>query len=258
MKKVILISGGIIIVLIVVGIIVIGSNIGGIIKKAVNTYGPDITKTELRLGDVNVSIFSGSVKLKDFFLGNPTGFQSPYAMKVNSVSVDIDLGSLTSDTIVINKIEIISPEISYEKSARSDNFQTIMNNVTSSSKHENKAKEEPGKKEEAGKKIFIKDFIIKQAKVLVSTPMVKRSFTTTLPDIHLQNIGGDKGGVPPSEAVQKIVAVLYQKLTSPEINKLVNENLKSLKKNIESTRKELESVKSPEEASKILKGLLGK
>jgi len=47
-------------VVVVVVFLVVGiSNIGPIIKKAVNTYGPDITKTAVRLGDVDVSVFSG-------------------------------------------------------------------------------------------------------------------------------------------------------------------------------------------------------
>jgi len=41
------------------------------IKNAVNTYGPEMTKTEVRLGDVGVSLLSAEAELKDFLLGNP-------------------------------------------------------------------------------------------------------------------------------------------------------------------------------------------
>ncbi len=62
MKK-LLIIGGIVVVVAVVFLVVGISNIGPIIKKAVNAYGPDITKTAVRLGDVDVSVFSGQASL---------------------------------------------------------------------------------------------------------------------------------------------------------------------------------------------------
>jgi len=250
MKKWFFIIGGIVIVIIIVGIIIVASNIGGIVKKAVNEYGPKITKTELRLGEVDVSIFSGSVELEDFFLGNPKGFRTPYAMKVDSIDVDVQLRSLAGDTIVINKIEIDEPDINYEKTSGTDNFQAIMNNVASTSKKEKSARMQKQSKEGPGKKIFIKDLIIKEPKVRVSVPRLNRSFKVTLPDIHLKNIGEDKGGVVPAEAVRRVVQVLYEKLTSPEMKSLLKQSLQSI-------RKDLESAKTPGEAGKILKGLLG-
>ncbi|MBL0715005.1 MAG: hypothetical protein JJV98_15035 [Desulfosarcina sp.] len=79
MKRLVLI--GCALVLVVMAIVFLGlSNLGPIIKKAVNTYGPQITQTEVRLGDAGVSVFTGEVKLKEFLLGNPKGFSSPQAL----------------------------------------------------------------------------------------------------------------------------------------------------------------------------------
>ena len=53
MKKWIFIGLGLVVV--VAAVLVIGiSNLGPIIKTAVNKYGPAITKTELRIHDVNI------------------------------------------------------------------------------------------------------------------------------------------------------------------------------------------------------------
>jgi len=103
-------------IVVVIAIIIFGlSNLGPIIKKAVNSYGPKITKTELHVDDVGVSIFSAEAKIKNFFLGNPSGFKTPSAMEVGSVLVDVDEKSLSNNTIVIDRIEVIRPEITYEK-----------------------------------------------------------------------------------------------------------------------------------------------
>jgi len=67
MKKWIYIGIGAVVV--VIAVIIFGlSNLGPIIKRAVNSYGPQITKTELHVADVNVSLFSGEAKIKKFFL----------------------------------------------------------------------------------------------------------------------------------------------------------------------------------------------
>ena len=89
-------------------VLVVGlSNLGPVIKSAVNTYGPEITKTDVRLGDVKVSLFSAEAQLKDFYLGNPKGFKSPQAMKVRSIKMDVNEKSITTDTIVVDRIEVV-------------------------------------------------------------------------------------------------------------------------------------------------------
>jgi len=165
MKKWILIGGGAVVAVIIVVVIIIATNLGPMIKKAVNTYGPDITKTKVSLGDVDVSLFSGKATLKKLFLGNPKGFTSPFAMKVGSILVDIDEKSIAGDTIIIDRIEVVAPDISYEKIKGTDNFQTIMKNVTSSVGSEKQAAGKQQEKKKGGKKLLIKDFVVKGGKV---------------------------------------------------------------------------------------------
>jgi uncharacterized protein involved in outer membrane biogenesis len=129
MKKWILLGVGAVVLIIIIVVVVGLSKLGPIIKTAINTYGPRITKTEVRVGDVGISIFSGEAKLKDFFLGNPKGFRSAQAMRVGSIFVGVNEKSLAGDTIIIEKIEVVRPDITYEKSGGGDNFNAILSNV---------------------------------------------------------------------------------------------------------------------------------
>ena len=99
MKKWILIVLSVITVIIIIFLVAGLSNLGPLIKNAVNTYGPTITKTEVRLGDVGISLLSAEVKLKDFYLGNPKGYSSPYALQVGAIYLDAQERSLTGKTI---------------------------------------------------------------------------------------------------------------------------------------------------------------
>jgi uncharacterized protein involved in outer membrane biogenesis len=255
MKKWIYVGGAIVIIVVI--LLVVGvSNLGPIVKRAVNTYGPKITQTAVRLEDVSVSIFSGEATLKDFVLGNPKGFKAPSAIRVGSVYVNVDEGSLTGDTIVIDNIEVVRPEITYEKIRGTDNFQTILNNVNramgSSKASENKSGTEGG-----GKKLVIENFVVKQGKVNLTVSMIgEQSVVATLPDIHLKGIGKKGGGVSPEKAFKQILAVLYGEITSPVVTNALNEQLKALGGRAQALGEETAS-KALDKAGKDVKKQLG-
>lgn len=232
MKKWIFIGLGAIVVLLIVVVVVGISKLGPIVKMAINTYGPQITDTELHVDDVGVSIFSAEAKLKKFFLGNPKGFKSPSAMKVGSVYVDVDEGSITKDPITIKKVEVVGPEITYEKQGKTDNFKSILNNVQKNVPKGESAKKEPAK-EGPGKQLIINDFILKNGKVNLSVEMPggvlgDQKIKADLPDIHLKDIGKKKGGASPAEIAKEIFAALYGEIQSPRVMGALNDQLKKL------------------------------
>jgi len=269
-KKWIFIIGGSIVILVVIALIVGVSNIGPLIKKAVNTYGPEITGTEVHLGDVKVSLFSGEAKLKNFYLGNPAGFKSRKAMTMESIYVNLNEKSLAGDTISIEKVEIEAPVITYEKTGHGDNLRTILNNVkrkagTTSGRGAAKSPQNKGK----GKKLLIKDLVIKGGKVSLTLFGLggKNSLSVDIPDIHLKNVGkGDKGAVP-AEVLEQVLEALYKKVTSRAVKTTFNEQLKALSPQLKEltggARKDLETQggkkveKQLDTATEKLKGLLG-
>ena len=229
MKKWILIGVAAILVIGVIIVVVGLSNIGPMIKKAVNTYGPTITKTDVKLDDVGVSLLSAEASLKGFLLGNPKGFQSPQAIKVGSISVNVDEKSLTQDTIVIDRIEVIKPEITYEKIKGTDNFQTILANVKKSVGAEGKSEKSKEQGSESGKKLVINNFIVKGGQVNLAMELLGgKVVSSSLPDIHLKDLGKKEGGASPAETFEKIFKALYAKITSPDVTAMLSKELKGL------------------------------
>ena len=266
MKKLLIIGG--VLLVIIVAVVVIGlSKLGPIIKHAVNTYGPEMTKTEVSVSDVGISIFAGQAKLKNFFLGNPKGFKSPQAMKVGSIYVDVNEKSLTSDTVIVETVEVVRPEITYEKKSRTDNFKTILNSVKSTASKSKSSKKQSGK-EGGGKKLVISNFIVKQGKVNLAVSMVPGSNITasaSLPDIHLKDVGKKGGGATPEQVFKEVFAVLYKSITSPAVTASLNKELKALTSRMdksvdEVTKKVAKEVPKQEleTVTESVKGLLGK
>ncbi len=267
MKKV-LIAVGVVIVLVLALLFFGISKLGPIIKQAVNTEGPKITGTELRLGDVDIALFSGRAKLQDFLLGNPGGFDSPRALTVKSIQVDVDEKSLTGDTVIIDRVEVVRPEIFFEKKGRTDNFKTILNQIKSATGAGGSRGTEPNGGEKPAKKLLIREFVVRDGQVnLTVSGLKERKINVALPEIRLQNIGGQQQGVVPAEAARQIVAALYEKISSPQVREQLNRQLQELGGEAkamgeEAVRETVESAgqkagEEVESAKEKLKGLLG-
>ncbi len=264
MKKLVLI--GCALVVVVAAVVFFGlSNLGPIIKKAVNTYGPEITQTQVQLGDAGVSLFSGEVKLQDFLVGNPKGFNTPQAMKVGSIYVNVDEKSLTGNPIVIDKIEVVAPEITYERSGRDDNFNALLRNVKKRSGGGKSGGDAPKKAKTddsgGGKKLLIRSMVIKDGRVnLTAKIMAGKTVTAELPLIEIKDVGGQKEGVSPAKAFNLILAELYKQMQSPDVTAALGKGLEELGVTVkgvsvkgldDKTKKQVEDVKSR------VKGLLG-
>lgn len=243
MKKWILIGAGIIVIVIALILILGISNLGPIITKAVNTYGPNITKTEVRLGGADISIFSGEANLRDFYLGNPKGFESPKAISVGSIHVNVDESTLTKDTIIIDRIQVTAPEIVYERIGNRDNFKAILNNVKKSAKMADKpAAGEKPEKQGHGKKLLIRNLIVQDGMVYLSVAALgeEESVSAALPDIHMTDLGKEKGGASPEEIFEKVLALLYEQISSSAVTDILNKELGEYGLSLETLEEDVE------------------
>lgn len=200
MKK-ILIVGSIIAVIVIVALVVVFLNLDRIVKQGVETVGPKVTKTEVRLDGVSLSPFSGSGKLKGLFIGNPQGFKTPSAIEVGAMEVQVNLASLKSDKIVVDKVVIQAPVITFEGTLSGSNLKKIMENVESVS----------GSSEDTGtsKTIQIKDLTITGGKINFSfTGLGGRTVSAPLPDLHLTNIGTDDKGATVAQATKQVLGAV--------------------------------------------------
>jgi uncharacterized protein involved in outer membrane biogenesis len=143
--------------------------------------------------------FSGSGALKGLFVGNPEGYKTPSAIKMGKMEIKVSLASLKSDTIVVEKMVINKPEITFEGTLSGSNLKQILANVQSvagGSSSESTSE----------KKIAIKDFVITGGNIGFSfTGLGGKTFSAPMPDIHLTDIGTENKGATIAQATQKIM-----------------------------------------------------
>ncbi len=245
MKKILIIVP-ILIILIIVGL---GFSVNSIIKGGVEKIGPRALGADVRLQDVSISLLSGKGALKGLFIGNPKGFKSDSAFKLNEVRLAMDVKSVFSDRIIIEEIYIDAPDITYEKAMKGDNIKALMKNIESFSGASEKtaAGKENGAKSETN--IQINNFIVKNGKVTMSvTALQGQELSLDLPDIHLKDIGKDKDGSSVSKAMEQVLAAVNKNVVKATAGSITD-----IKGTVEKTVKGTvgDSVDK-------LKGLLGK
>ena len=82
-----------------------------------------------------------------------------------------------------------------------------------------------------------------------------QSVNTPLPDIHLTDIGKNRGGIKPEEAFRTIFAALSKHINSPDVMKVFSEQLKGL--NLDPNLLEGDTSKKIKDVGDKLKNLLG-
>ena len=214
MKKIVLIVAAIAAVCLIALVVILTLSLGSIIKKGVETVGPQITKTEMKLAGASVSVLSGSGALKGFVLGNPEGYKTSAAIKFGEASVGVRPGSVLSDKMHVTHVRIVAPEITFEGTlGTKNNLSKIMENVEAATggadagtKTADKPKTEPAGRG-ASKKLQVDDFLISGAKVNVSMTMLGgKALIVTIPDIHFTALGTGPEGITAGELTKKVLS----------------------------------------------------
>ncbi len=198
-------------------IVAAGLFLNAAIKRGVETVGPMVTKVDIKLDSVNLSLLSGSGRIKGLVVGNPEGFKSPTAIKVGDASLSLQPGSILSDKLVIKSINVQGPEVTYETDLKRDNLNQILANVNSftsggkgpAQPQETTPAETSSSK--ASKKLEVDEFVITGGKVNVSlTALGGKSVMVPLPDIHLTDLGKGPEGITAADLTAKVLEAIKQ------------------------------------------------
>jgi uncharacterized protein involved in outer membrane biogenesis len=195
MRKLFLSVVIILVVLIVVAVIVVGFFLGTIVKTGMETVGPKITQVSIKVDAVNLSLLTGSARVKGLVVGNREGYKTPQAISVDSAAVGVNPFSVLSDKIVVRSVRVEAAEITFEGGLGGNNLSKIMDNVNAIAK--------------TGRKIEVDDFLITGAMVHVNlTGMSGKEMTLPLPDIHLTNLGKGNAGITATDLTRRVLGAI--------------------------------------------------
>jgi len=215
MMRKILISLAALVVVIGVGFYALFSSLDGLIVTAVEKVGSQVTGVAVNLDKAAVSLSSGKGSLSGLRVNNPAGFETASAFRLATISVSLDAASVTSDPVTIKEIVISRPNVTYELGSSGSNIDAIQRNVdrfiaaNKPVSGSGGASNGGGAGAEKGPKLIIENLYIRGGEINVSATFLGgKTMTTSLPDIHLKDIGKDTGGASPGEIASKVMEEL--------------------------------------------------
>lgn len=212
MKKLIKILAGILVVIVLLAVGLLFW-LDSAVLKGVNSAGPAALGVPVSLEDANIRPLLGKIALKGFHIGNPEGFKTDGLLDLGSIAIQVDLGSLKSDTIVVKKIAIDGLVLTYEKGLLDSNLGALIESLSSDEQEaEGKPPEEqkPGHGK-SGKKVVIEKLTLTNSKMNFSITGAAAltgggSIPLPLPDITLTDLGKEKeGGLTFVQAIRRIL-----------------------------------------------------
>lgn len=249
--------GVVILVLVVAGLGFLYLSLNRVIRSAVETYGPQVTQTEMKLGGVNVSPLSGKAQLSDLFVGNPKGFKTSSAFKLGAMRVSLEVGSVLSDTIAIREIIISGPEITYELGPGGSNLAVLQKNVEAYTGGGAERGPTSPETKEGGKKVTIDRLLVQKANVNVSAAVLKgETVSVPIPDIELKDIGKESQGVSLAAVVERVLEEVNRKAAQAVAQVDLKGMAEKAQREAEKAQKEAEEAAGG--VGEKLKGLFGK
>lgn len=202
---------------------------GTIIREAVNTAGPKVLGVPVSVKDVSFRPLSGHVRLEGLHVGNPAGYKTEGVFELGLVEVVLKPASLVSDTVIIETVKIVSPEITYERGLKNSNIGALLDQLGGGKPAgDGKQTEEKPTSESEGKRVIIRDLQVNGAQVKVSvTALQGLAAPVPLPPVHLTGIGEDTGGTSFGDALTKILRAILGAVTDVAVGagKLVGEGV---------------------------------
>ena len=187
-----------VLVLIIGAMTYVWSNLDGMVKDAIQTYGSAATQTEVRVAGVKLELEAGTASITGLTIANPAGFSDPNIFELGDITTTIDTATIRQNLIVIDRLIIRSPVVVYEiNQAGVSNVDVLKKNLGSSTQ----ADSNPSDNSEI--KMIIRKLVIEGGKAKVRIAALGNAAqSVTLPRIQLTDIGKKSGGVTAAEVAR--------------------------------------------------------
>jgi uncharacterized protein involved in outer membrane biogenesis len=209
--KILKVVGIVLLVVLVLGFIGATLFLGRVVTSAVNLGGPAALGVPMSLEKADVALLRGQIKLKGLVIGNPEGFDTKNLVELGQLQVFLSMRSLLSKRILIHKILVDAPRISYEQSLSGSNLAKLQEQLGGTG--ETAQAEEPEKaekKDESGTKVEITQILITNGRISYSAPgMGSVAIPIPLPTIELNDVGKESEGASLAEVIGRVFGAVF-------------------------------------------------
>ncbi|MHC4287505.1 MAG: DUF748 domain-containing protein [Planctomycetota bacterium] len=191
-KKIIRIALVTLAVVLVTGILIFKLYGNQLLRTAIVTGVQKALQVDVRLDSIDLKVVAGKVDLQNMEIDNPEGYNHPTFLKLGHAYMDLDVASLTSDTISMDMVQLENINLVIEQKGTTNNLKEILNNLPKSEATES----EPEPAEEGpSKNVRIKVLEINNIEVkakLLPIPGQADTVTLRIKPIRMENLGTDE------------------------------------------------------------------
>ena len=193
------------------------------------------TEHEVTADKINISYDSNIIEIKNLRILNKPGFLDQNILEAKNLNIKINLVSIFSDLVLIEKLVIEKPRFFFEirnTSNQSKNDDIILqDNVGLVEKitTEKPSKIYPPKKKD--KNFLIKESIIKNSKAFIRYPNNTKILAVDLSNMYFQNIGNsnpnkDKNYQHYKDIIKLIFNDIYFRIPDKRLRNFIKDNYK--------------------------------
>lgn len=184
------------------------SNLDGLVKGAIQSFGSEATGTRVTVSDVSISLDTGEARISGLNVSNPDGFSDPNIFELGMISTKIDTTTLNQNPIVIDEIVIKAPSVVYEiNKSGTSNVEVLKSNLAQSAG--SSADSGGGSSGGDELKMIIRKLVVEGGKAKVRIAALgDAQQTVNLPKIQLTDVGKKSGGASAAEVAQTLSSKL--------------------------------------------------
>ena len=196
--KVVGVAIGLLLLLVVGVFAYFAYNTNAIVKSAIETVGTQYLGAPVRVKSVEISVQEGTGTLTELEIGNPPGFDGPYAFRAARVSVSLDAAASKPALVVLKRVTIDGARAAaIAKSPKETNFRALSAGASGTGGSDGASA--------SAVKLIIDQFDMTNTQAAVSSPLLPRALEVNVPDVHLTDIGRSSGGASAGEVAQQIL-----------------------------------------------------
>jgi len=173
-----------------------------LIKSSVEKAASDALGVPVTIKGIDLSILQGHIGIKGLIVKNPPGYANETLLELGEAVVNLNIGSLISNTVKIKLIKLDGTQLTMEQKGLTSNLKEVLDKLPK----EGTAEEKPAA-EEKGKDLNIDKLEITNTKVRVKLlPLPGKADTVSLniDPIIMTDLGTDKK-LKTSELVAKVI-----------------------------------------------------
>lgn len=171
----------------------------GVEKGATYALGEDT-----KLDGINVGLLSGEVDMSRLHVDNPAGFKKDHFLRFGDGAVEVSMGSLLEDRVVVPRVAIDDISMNIERKMLQANYEVILERLKRLSSSDESAA--PG----SGKKFVINNLVL--SNITITLAFGSMELPVKIERIELVNVGQADNGLIIAQLTGILVSALLEAL----------------------------------------------